>query len=394
MRWLLFLAIASAAACGLPDDPNKQTCVVQRDCLDGYVCDSGRCLLPGQGADLGDLGVGADGPPPDLSPAPPGKLGERCGASGCESGLTCDDAVCRRGRWAAVSAMPTARHSLAAVAAPDGRIYAIGGYGDHGALGTVEAYTPSSNSWTTLAPLNVPRYGLAAVLGPDGKIYAIGGPYQSVSSDGVSHTVEIYDIAANQWSTGPALVTGRMDVRAVTAGGRVWAIGGNQLTSLTDLATMESLAPGESVWTTASFSMTQGRSAFGAALVPDGRVFAIAGANDLNKLASVEFFTPGTNGWNTSVALPLAAEGLGAAVAGDGRLYAIGGTCYGVGGCTAPPEQRTVYSIDASGGSWEQAASMPTARFGMGVTTTADGRIWALGGDGGSILPTVEVFTP
>jgi hypothetical protein len=36
--------------------------------------------------------------------------------------------------------MPTARDSLAAVAGPDGRIYAIGGNGSD--FATVEAYTP------------------------------------------------------------------------------------------------------------------------------------------------------------------------------------------------------------------------------------------------------------
>jgi len=82
--------------------------------------------------------------------------------------------------------MPTARAALAAVTGRDGRIYAVGGTIDVlnqatdespplRASGLVEAYDPQTNRWSAEPSLRVPRYALAAVAAPDGRIYAIGG---------------------------------------------------------------------------------------------------------------------------------------------------------------------------------------------------------------------------
>jgi hypothetical protein len=101
--------------------------------------------------------------------------------------------------------MPTARAALAAVTGPDGRVYAIGGspspigVGGYSlesvrALRTVEAYNPRTDTWATLPGLNVPRYDLAAVLAPDGAIYTIGG---STAGGKVSSVVERFKVPAN-----------------------------------------------------------------------------------------------------------------------------------------------------------------------------------------------------
>jgi N-acetylneuraminic acid mutarotase len=94
----------------------------------------------------------------------------------------------RTRRWTIVAPMPTARAGLAAVTATDGRIYAIGGSPDplglddltppHPlALRTVEIYDPRMNRWSKGLSLDVARYDLAAVMAPNGKIYAIGGAH-------------------------------------------------------------------------------------------------------------------------------------------------------------------------------------------------------------------------
>src|SRR5260370_39847695 len=79
-----------------------------------------------------------------------------------------------RTSWPTVAPMPTARHLLAAVAGPDGRIYAIGGEKSGSVLNTVEAYDPVRNSWSTVAPMHNARHGLAAAAGPHGRLYALG----------------------------------------------------------------------------------------------------------------------------------------------------------------------------------------------------------------------------
>src|SRR5205085_109913 len=48
-----------------------------------------------------------------------------------------------------------------------------------GALTTVEAYAPGTNTWTTVTAMSTPHAWLAAVTGSDGRIYGIGGMWRS-----------------------------------------------------------------------------------------------------------------------------------------------------------------------------------------------------------------------
>ena len=88
------------------------------------------------------------------------------------------------GTWAPAPSMLTARELLAAVAAPDGRIYAIGGtscpISTCSDTGAVEAYNPSLGLWSPVGSLQVPRSGLSAVVAPSGNLIVLGG---SVGSD-------------------------------------------------------------------------------------------------------------------------------------------------------------------------------------------------------------------
>jgi hypothetical protein len=77
--------------------------------------------------------------------------------------------------WIARAPMPTGRAFLAAVAATDGKVYAIGGYDGGADLATVEAYDPGSNSWSPVTPMPTARCELGAALGQDGRMFAIGG---------------------------------------------------------------------------------------------------------------------------------------------------------------------------------------------------------------------------
>jgi hypothetical protein len=103
--------------------------------------------------------------------------------------------------WTSRAALQTARQDLAAVSAPDGRIYAIAGAGS-AARSSVEAYTPSADRWTAAASLVQARFGFGASVAADGRIYAIGGG----SGGSALASVEIY---------GPVLM---LDRYAATAG--------------------------------------------------------------------------------------------------------------------------------------------------------------------------------
>jgi N-acetylneuraminic acid mutarotase len=92
--------------------------------------------------------------------------------------------------------------------------------------------------------------------------------------------------------------------------------------------------------------------------------------------------------------MPTARYGLGVAASTNGKIYAVGG--WQDGGNVLPANE----AYDPAANSWSTKASMPTARRYLGVTATSDGRIWAIGGedaafgDYGNAYATVEVYDP
>ena len=80
--------------------------------------------------------------------------------------------------WSYRTPMPEPRYSHSAVFATDGRIYVIGGARggyDRPPLKDVFIYDPVKDTWKKGPRMKLPRATLAAVATPDGKIYAIGG---------------------------------------------------------------------------------------------------------------------------------------------------------------------------------------------------------------------------
>jgi N-acetylneuraminic acid mutarotase len=80
--------------------------------------------------------------------------------------------------WSEKTPLPEPIISHAAVLGADGRIYIVGGGGaspSNHPLRKVYIYDPSADSWSKGPSMNYPRSTLAAVATPDAKIYAIGG---------------------------------------------------------------------------------------------------------------------------------------------------------------------------------------------------------------------------
>ena len=67
------------------------------------------------------------------------------------------------GEWRAGAPMPTPRGALA-VAVLDGRIHAIGGHDGTRSVATHEIYDPATDSWASAAPLAHPRNHHAAAV--------------------------------------------------------------------------------------------------------------------------------------------------------------------------------------------------------------------------------------
>jgi Kelch motif len=202
------------------------------------------------------------------------------------------------------------------------------------------------------------------------------------------HQSQIYDPAADAWSSSTPLPTARSGLAAVTGrDGLIYALGGYNGAYLT---TVEAFDPTTDSWTTKA-SMPTGRAGLAAVTGPDGLIYAIGGQNSgAASLDTVEVFNPVTNSWTTGVSLPGASYGLAAAVGPDGLIYAMGG----VDASSFP--QTSVYSYDpATGAPWVSQAPLLTAQAFLAADTGPDGLIYAIGGDNflEPALGTVEAFT-
>eukprot|EP00808_Paulinella_micropora_P000942 g76883.t1 len=95
-----------------------------------------------------------------------------------------------------------------------GSIYAIGGFGLHGArVDSVERLDPTTNRWEEVAPLAQARSGAcAAVL--DGRLYVMGGANEV--NTGLS-SVERYDASRNSWERVADMTTARIHASAAVS---------------------------------------------------------------------------------------------------------------------------------------------------------------------------------
>ncbi|HEY5922909.1 MAG TPA: kelch repeat-containing protein [Kofleriaceae bacterium] len=440
----LVIAVALAlAACNLSTPADKNECITQADCLEGFVCSAaGVCEHPMQctpttcaanQCDLIDDGCGGElncggcpsGQECGLLEAnqcgilPPhctnghidaslGETGPDCGGScsgcptgggcnttdDCATGNTCSDGVCLAGTWSTVAELPTPRERLAAVVGPDGLIYVMGGTGSGASTGVVEVFNPATNSWSARTPMPTPRYGFAAVVGNDGKIYTVGGQYFSVSDEFRSTTAEVYDPTNDTWQALPSLPEGRYTASAAVAlDGAIYVTGGYRGTTGQTFATTVKLTPGATSWVAVTPAMTSPRSSHAMARATDGKLYAIAGYNGSNDLASFEYMTPGTPGWNTLPPLMYPRKQHAATVSGD-KIYAIGGS--------APSVALYITTIEAystTTNAWSRAPNLPAGRYGHAAVTLPDGRIFVIGGrralttTSGEQTPLVEVLT-
>ena len=127
-----------------------------------------------------------------------------------------------RDRWQELAPMPTARKGLA-VAAYDGKIYAIAGETADGVTDVVERYDPATDTWETLPPKPTAVTDVqAAVIG--GKIYVPGG--RLLDGD-VTDAVEAYDVQAGEWEAVIDLPHPLSEYAIASYEGKIYLFGGS-----------------------------------------------------------------------------------------------------------------------------------------------------------------------
>jgi N-acetylneuraminic acid mutarotase len=194
------------------------------------------------------------------------------------------------GAWTSLAPMPTARHAVG-LAAVGGRLYAIGGFGASGQLGTNEEYDPATNTWRSRNPLpSTPTdFGGTNAAVVNDTIYMIGGN----ASGFCTSLVRAYHPATDTWSTKAPMPTPRCHLAVVALNGLIYAIGGTNTQGSLNYTTVEVYNPATNSWTTVAPMLT-GRSLL-AAGVANGRIHAFGGSGGSS---THESYDPATNQWS------------------------------------------------------------------------------------------------
>ena len=225
-------------------------------------------------------------------------------------------------RWSVASSMPTARSGLA-VAAFENLVYAIGGEGDHGIVGTVEYYEPLTDKWREASSKTVPVTDIsAAVIG--GKMYIPGGRLENGS---VTDLLEIYDPRSDSWTSAERLPEALCAYGLIAFEGKLYLFGG---------------------W--------------------DGAEY-VSGTYEYN---------PELDRWNKLIDLQSPRGYPGVVSAGD-KIYVFGGYD-GEGALTANEIFRPTLT-DVSSNPWTSGLPLPEGIYAMGVTDIAE-TLYVLGGFG------------
>lgn len=125
--------------------------------------------------------------------------------------------------WSIETVLPGDGVNAPSVAALDGRIYVIGGFGTTSSRPTdeVRVYEPATSTWSMAAPLPTASGGHAAVV-LSGSIHVVGGgTSRSTIADHV-----VYDPATDSWRAAAPVPQPEGSPALVVHDGRLWAIGG------------------------------------------------------------------------------------------------------------------------------------------------------------------------
>ena len=236
--------------------------------------------------------------------------------------------------WTAKAKIPVGRSNFA-LASLGHKVFVIGG---DPVLPNNDLYLTDENRWEGLAPLSIPRQHINCGIIGD-KVYVVGGrgvirdPSAPEDSEQrvpimITPTVEIFDIAENNWALGHPLPEARDGVQVA---------------------------------------------------VVEGKLYAIGGAHDQRKGGTIssafERYDPEANTWESLPDLPFPILEPGIAVVGE-NVFVLGGSTLENGSQTA---SEKVCFYDVRRKQWGMASSLPK-RIQFAAVAVIDDRIYVIGG--------------
>ena len=272
--------------------------------------------------------------------------------------------------WAPKAPMHVARRGVG-VAAVNGRIYAIGGNGEKGAVGTNEEYDPVNDTWMFKAEMPTPRWGFAVAVYQN-KIYCIGGYNGDGDVVGVN---EVYDPATDTWETKASMRTVRVGLKANAVNGKIYLIGGYvpEGYHFRDPSFSEVYDPATNSWTSTA-PLPNGTSGYASAVF-DGKIYVMGGVSNVAVGNLTQIYDPETDTWSKGAESPwtiaYADAGVTLSVDAPRRIYVLSRDFN-----TADVVIRV---FDPELGTWSSGAALPTGRRGASVAVVDD-RLYAIGG--------------
>ncbi|KAE8580984.1 hypothetical protein XENTR_v10024618 [Xenopus tropicalis] len=123
--------------------------------------------------------------------------------------------------WTEVKKLPIKVYGHSAVS-HNSQIYCLGGKTeDKKCTGRMFVFNPKKGEWKDLPPMRTSR-SMFGVTVHKGKIFVVGG----VTEEGLTASVEAYDIATNKWETLAEFPQERSSINLVSVGGSLYAVGG------------------------------------------------------------------------------------------------------------------------------------------------------------------------
>ncbi len=274
-------------------------------------------------------------------------------------------------KWTKKKNMPVALHHIP-LAELNGKIYVFGGfkYPDSGPrswvpVDTVWEYDPANDSWKALAPMPTKR-GSAVAAVHDGKIYVIGGAGNHPGSkETVVHpakphralnTNEVYDPATNTWETRSTMPTARNHAAIGVVNNKIYVIGGRLgaafITRASNTDIVEEYNPETDQWGALKAPMPTARSA-SAWGTYKGKIYVAGGEQRTSEwqrtFRTVQAYNPKTNSWTSLPPMTYPRHGL----AGDiinGKLHLVSGDAAsgGAPGTHIESDVHEVFDLDAA----------------------------------------------
>lgn len=164
-------------------------------------------------------------------------------------------------------------------------------------VSSAEIYDVAADTWTTTGAMSTVRQQAAAAKLASGKIVVAGGNTSATSGFGATvatTATDIYDPAGGAvgtWTTGPALKAARYNPAMVAPPSSYGAVVAGGFNGTTTLSSVEGLDAAATSWTTLTPKLATTRQAMSATSLPDGRIMFLGGGTGDSTTITVTYTT-------------------------------------------------------------------------------------------------------